>query len=328
MGFYSKKFENQKETIMRKFLNGMFCFIVLASVLCALPGTAVAARAKYEKSNELYAKAAVDKLNELWGRYVSLQMSSGKKPASPRTFNSACKRLLREQLIAAVPSARAIEGWQLTFTRGDSPSASKFGYKKADGPSDDVSPTVAESSCKMAVANLNSAWQQYLSLELVNSNTPACPDDYEEACDILEDKELITEIPNPRQYPKWEIRFIKGKTAQECKFEATKARKKSTRKYTRKKSPEALLKQSREGYCSNLNSAWQQYVAAETAANNAVPPVPADYAAACKILADKEYIKSVPPQEVDGWRIEFVKDKFAQGCKFQVVEPKKNTPKP
>lgn len=304
---------------MRNFLNGKTAAGVLAFILCLTAGPLVAV----EKSNEFYAKLAVEKLNALWQQWVSLEMSSGRTGATPKTFGAACKKLYEAKLIDAIPSAKAIDGWEITFSKGGTPQNSQFAYKKREKKQDDVSESVAENGCKTLAASLNSAWQQYVAYTVAEGKTAVSPDSYEDACKFLFDAKLMEEIPNPKQYPGWEVKYTKSDKPSDCKFDAEKAAKKSAKKRAVKKSDKTLLLNSRNGYCKNLNSAWQQYVAAETAKNGKVPMVPADYKSACEVLVSEKYIKFVPLETQDGYRINFVKDETPQGCQFEVIEPEK-----
>lgn len=306
--------------MLRSVSGKMFC-AVLGVVFCLSCEVVTAKPAGAEKSNEFYAKLAVEKLNALWQQYATAESTSGRKFSQPKTFGAACKLMLEAKLIDAVPSARGIEGWQITFTSGDMPHKCSFGYQKREVRAADTSDIVAKDFCKSTAATLNSAWQQYVASEMAADRTPPCPDDYETACKIIVDAKFYDTVPNPKQYPKWEVNYVKGATPQECKFEVAKAAKKPSKKYARKKSEKALLVQSRASYCSTLNSAWLKYVAAAKGSQLAIPE---NYAAACKTLIDKDYIKSAPQAEVDGYTIEFVKGSTAAECKFELTGPEKD----
>lgn len=82
----------------------------------------------------------------------------------------------------------------------------------------DQTAVVNQNACATEVANLNSAWQQYVAAEMAAGRTPATGTDFATACGLLNTGHYIDAIPEDDKYEGYTMVFTPGATAQLGKF--------------------------------------------------------------------------------------------------------------
>ncbi|HNX26522.1 MAG TPA: type II secretion system protein [Phycisphaerae bacterium] len=87
----------------------------------------------------------------------------------------------------------------------------------------DQTAVVNKNAAATEVANLNSAWQQYVAAGMADSDdaTPINAATFTAACQALLDGHYIDTLPTSTKYEGWTLEFTQGATPQQSKFAAT-----------------------------------------------------------------------------------------------------------